>query len=146
MNREIETQSIQSQLTSLSEKLSTSDINLEVATKELENLTSELHDKDMMCAKLTSDYSSLIKSNTKVIGDLDNVQNKYEELNKSALEQQSQQYARIHELESSLRDTKRHLELKSKTNAELTVELEATNNLLVLHEEMVAALSPEERR
>ncbi|KAG1702900.1 hypothetical protein GQR58_004391 [Nymphon striatum] len=78
-DREIETQGIQSQLTTITEKLSTSDLNLEVATKELENLTSELHDKDMMCAKLTSDYSSLIKSNTKVTGDLDKVQNKYDE-------------------------------------------------------------------
>ena len=144
-DKEVEAQNFQSQLTSAEEKLSTTTVNLEAATKELDSLTTEVHDKDMICAKLTSDYSSLIKSNTKVINDLDNVQNKYDDLNKSALEQQSQQYARIHELESTLRDTKRQLELKSKANAELTVELEATNNLLVLHEEMVAALSPEDR-
>jgi len=65
-------------------------------------------------------------------------------LNKSALEQQSQQYARIHELESVMRDVKRQLEFKTKTNAELTVELEATNNLLVLHEEMVLLVLHEE--
>lgn len=145
-DKEIEAQGLQSQLSTALEKLTTSDASLVHATRELENLTAEAHDKDMMCAKLTSDYSSLIKSNSKVMADLDNVQSKYDELNKSALEQQSQQYARIHELESVLRDTKRQLELKTKANAELSVELEATNNLLVLHEEMVAALSPEERR
>ena len=79
------------------------------------------------------------------MSDLDNIQTKYDELNKSALGQQSQQYGRIHELESVLRDTKRQLEVKAKSNAELSVELEATNNLLVLHEEMVAALSPQDR-
>ncbi len=145
-DKEIESQNLQSQLSSATEKLSTSETSLIHTTRELENLTAEAHDKDMLCAKLTSDYSSLIKSNSKVMNDLDNVQTKYDELNKSALEQQSQQYARIHELESVLRDTKRQLELKTKSNAELTVELEATNNLLVLHEEMVAALSPDEKR
>lgn len=145
-DKEIELQSTQSQLSATSEKLDSAERNLERTTRELENLTTEAHDKDMMCAKLTSDYSSLIKANSKVMTDLDNVQNKYDELNKSALEQQSQQYARIHELESLLRDTKRQLEVKTKSAAELTVELEATNNLLVLHEEMVAALSPEEKR
>ena len=40
-------------------------------------------------------------------------------MKKSALEQQSKQYGRIHELESVLRDTKRQLEIKAKTNAEL---------------------------
>ena len=145
-DKEIELQSIQSQLSAANEKLSSSETSLERTTRELENLTTEAHDKDMLCAKLTSDYTSLIKSNSKVMTDLDNIQNKYDSLNKSALEQQSQQYARIHELESVLRDTKRKLELQAKTNAELTVELEATNKLLVLHEEMVAALSPEDRR
>lgn len=145
-DKEIECQSIQTQLATATEKLHSAETSLMHTTKELESITSEAHEKDMMCAKLTSDYASLIKSNSKVMTDLDNVQNKYDGLNKSALEQQSQQYARIHELESVLRDTKRQLEIKSKSNAELTVELEATNNLLVLHEEMVAALSPNERR
>ena len=145
-NKEIELQGIESKLAAATEKLASAEQNLERTTKELESLTTEAHDKEMMCAKLTSDYSTLIKANTKVMSDLDNIQTKYDELNKSALEQQSQQYGRIHELESLLRDTKRQLEVKTKTNAELTVELEATNNLLVLHEEMVAALSPEERR
>lgn len=144
-NKEIELQSTESQLAATSEKLASAEQNLERTTKELESLTIEAHDKEMMCAKLTSDYSSLIKTNTKVMSDLDNIQTKYDELNKSALEQQSQQYGRIHELESMLRDTKRQLEIKTKANTELSVELEATNNLLVLHEEMVAALSPEER-
>lgn len=145
-NKEIELQTTQSNLAAASEKLAAAEQNLERTTKELESLTTEAHEKEMLCAKLTSDYSSLIKANTKVMSDLDNIQTKYDELNKSALEQQSQQYGRIHELESVLRDTKRQLELKAKTNAELSVELEATNNLLVLHEEMVAALSPEDRR
>lgn len=145
-DKEIELQNTQSQLSASTEKLLAIDANLAHATKELESLTTEAHDKDMMCAKLTSDYSSLIKSNSKVMADFDNIQKKYDELNKHALEQQSQQYARIHELESTLRDTRRKLELKEKSNAELSVELEATNNLLVLHEEMVAALSPEDRR
>lgn len=145
-NKEIELQSAESKLAAASEKLAVAEQNFERTTKELENLTTEAHDKEMMCAKLTSDYSSLIKANTKVMGDLDNIQTKYDELNKSALEQQSQQYSRIHELESVLRDTKRQLEVKTKATAELSVELEATNNLLILHEEMVAALSPEDRR
>jgi chromosome segregation ATPase len=145
-NKEIELQTTESSLAAASEKLAAAEQNLERTSKELENLTTEAHEKEMLCAKLTSDYSSLIKANTKVMSDLDNIQTKYDELNKSALEQQSQQYGRIHELESVLRDTKRQLELKTKANAELSVELEATNNLLVLHEEMVAALSPDERR
>lgn len=145
-NKEIELQSTDSKLAATNEKLASSEQSLERMTKELESLTTEAHDKEMLCAKLTSDYSSLIKANTKVIGDLDNIQTKYDELNKSALKQQSQQYGRIHELESILRDTKRQLEVKAKATAELSVELEATNNLLILHEEMVAALSPEERR
>ena len=145
-NKEIELQTTESSLAAASEKLAAAEQNLERNSKELENLTTEAHEKEMLCAKLTSDYSSLIKANTKVMSDLDNIQTKYDELNKSALEQQSQQYGRIHELESVLRDTKRQLELKTKANAELSVELEATNNLLVLHEEMVAALSPDERR
>lgn len=145
-NKEIELQRTESNLAAASEKLAAAEQNLERTTKELESLTIEAHDKEMLCAKLTSDYASLIKANTKVMSDLDNIQTKYDELNKSALEQQSKQYGRIHELESVLRDTKRQLELKTKANAELSVELEATNNLLVLHEEMVAALSPEDRR
>lgn len=145
-NKEIELQRTESDLAAASEKLAAAEQNLERTTKELESLTIEAHDKEMLCAKLTSDYASLIKANTKVMSDLDNIQTKYDELNKSALEQQSKQYGRIHELESVLRDTKRQLELKTKANAELSVELEATNNLLVLHEEMVAALSPEDRR
>lgn len=144
-NKEIELQSSESNLAAANEKLASAEQNVERMTRELENLTAEAHDKEMLCAKLTSDYASLIKANTKVMSDLDNIQTKYDELNKSALGQQSQQYGRIHELESVLRDTKRQLEVKAKSNAELSVELEATNNLLVLHEEMVAALSPQDR-
>jgi len=145
-DKEIEYQNLETKHSGMAEKIGTMEESLERSTKEVETLTAELHEKEMTCAKLTSDYSSLIKSNSKVMTDFDNIQKKYDELNKHALEQQSQQYARIHELESILRDTKRRLELKNKENAEISVELEATNNLLVLHEEMVAALSPEDRR
>lgn len=145
-DKEIENQNLQSELNGTTEKLHTSEASLGRTIRDLQNLTEEAHAKDMTSAKLTSDYSTLIKSNSKVINELDNLQNKYDELNKNSLAQQSQQYARIHELESMLRDTKRKLELKSKETNELNVELEATNNLLVLHEEMVAALSPEDRR
>jgi len=144
-SKEIELQSSESNLAAANEKLASAEQNVERMTRELENLTAEAHDKEMLCAKLKSDYASLIKANTKVMSDLDNIQTKYDELNKSALGQQSQQYGRIHELESVLRDTKRQLEVKAKSNAELSVELESTNNLLVLHEEMVAALSPQDR-
>jgi len=143
---QIELQSLQSQNEAANDELASTQTNLKQTTKELEELTADAHDKDISSAKLTSDYASLIKQNSKVTNDLNNIQNKYDELNKSALEQQSQQYARIHELESVMRDVKRQLEFKTKTNAELTVELEATNNLLVLHEEMVTALSKENNR
>ena len=144
-DKEIENQNLISEVNELNEKLTASETSLESAIRDLENLTQEAHDKDMEAAKLTSDYSSLIKLNSKTMNDMDNLQNKYHVLNKNSLEQQSQQYARIHELESLLRDVNRKLELKVKETAELNVELEATNNLLILHEEMVAALSPEDR-
>lgn len=144
-NKEIEYQNLEAKHSGTVDALKAAEDAFSRSTTEIQNLTAELHEKDMTCAKLTSDYATLIKSNSKVMTNLDNVQKKYDELNKHALEQQSQQYARIHELESVLRDTKRKMELKTVEAAELGVELEATNNLLVLHEEMVAALSPEDR-
>lgn len=142
---EIKLQSTQSQLNSANERLSSSERLLEATQRELETVTADLHEKDMANAKMLSDYTTLHKTHNKALSDLENVQTKYDELNKSALAQQSQQYARIHELESVLRETKRQLQLATKSNSELSVELEATNNLLVLHEEMVSALSPREK-
>jgi chromosome segregation ATPase len=143
--KEIKLQTLETKLEGSNEKLSALEVALKHTTSELENMTAEAHDNKMSLAKLTSDYGSLIKANSKTMNELDNIQTKYDELNKSSLEQQSQQYARIHELESVLRDTKRKLEASTKSNSELSLELESTNNLLVLHEEMVTALSAENR-
>lgn len=143
--KEIKLQSIGSQLASTNDRLSTSESLLNSTQKEMQTLVADMHEQDMNNAKLTSDYTSLHKSYNKVTTSLENIQTKYDELNKSALEQQSQQYARIHELESVLRDANRKLELQTKSNAEISVELEATNNLLTLHEDMVAALSPKDK-
>ena len=144
--KDMELSKYQSDLGSLTEKFKTSEAALERTTRDLEQTTQEVNEKDMAHAKAASELSALIKSNEKTVLELTGIQNKYDELNKHALEQQSQQYARIHELESTLRDVKRQLELKAQEKAELAVELEATNNLLVLHEEMVAALSPDNNR
>lgn len=127
----------------LKSKLSKLNIELQQSNEELSASREKLRKKEMELANQQGDMQSISAEKNQAQEKLAEVQSKYNEINKRGLEQQGQQYAKIHELENKVREMKRQLDLGKQEKAELAVELSAANNLLVLHEEMIEALSPE---
>ncbi|MEM9279630.1 MAG: hypothetical protein AAGA76_13755 [Pseudomonadota bacterium] len=115
---------------------------LSEGTKELKTTRDNLKNKDIELAKVVSDLNSLTTENEQNSDKLAKLQGKYNDLNKRGLEQQNEHFGKIHELESTVRELRSRIETHEREKSELNVELNASNNLLVLHEEMIAALSP----
>ncbi len=113
-------------------------------SQSLTNSREKLRIKDIELTKHLADINTITAENEQNLDKLADVQAKYDELNRRSLEQQNQHYTKIHTLENLVRELKQNVETNNREKAELSVELNAANNLLVLHEEMITALSPED--
>ncbi|MEM9330859.1 MAG: hypothetical protein AAGA53_06005 [Pseudomonadota bacterium] len=130
---------------SLKSEISKLEMELSQGTQALKSTREKLRNKDVELTKVVSDLNALSAENEQNVDKFADLQAKYNELNKRGLEQQNQHYSKIHELENSVRELKRQVETNNREKSELAVELSAANNLLVLHEEMISALSPEKK-
>ena len=139
--RDTEIAKLNSAISTITENYNQTEDKLGNSQNEVEALNIEIKQKDISLNKLNSEFTSLMKLNEKTNLEVESLQDKYNQLNRQTLDQQSQHYSRINELEGMLRDAKRKLDIKNQEKTELAVELKATNNLLMLHEEMVSALS-----
>lgn len=128
---------------SLSEKHEVLRVEHEKSTATVNSLRRQNHDQDRQISQVTSELHEITTANEQTLTELSNIQIKYNELNKKSLETQGQHYTRISELEETVREMKTLLDRRTREKTELTNELEAANNLLMLHEEMISALSPQ---
>lgn len=69
------------------------------------------------------------------------VQEKFDELNRRSLDQQSTHHNRVQELEYRLREMHGELEANKRDKLQAIAELKAANSLLALHDEMMETLS-----
>lgn len=128
-----------------SEKYETMRVEYEKASSMVASLRRQNHDQDRQLSQTVGELNDLKTENEQNLHELSNLQIKYNELNKKSLEHQSQHYTKIAELEETVRAMKGQLDQRNREKADLVNELEAANNLLVLHEEMISALSPQRR-
>ncbi|MEM7215556.1 MAG: hypothetical protein AAF423_08435 [Pseudomonadota bacterium] len=133
-NSECEKDALKEKLQMLDTDLLNSDQNLDVAN-------NKLIEKDRRIAKLTTELSAMTDQATQNEEKFALLRKKYNDLNKRGLEQKSEHYNNMHEIEAAVRELKRQLKANKQEKAELAVELNATSNLLTLHEEMIAELS-----
>jgi len=117
-------------------------VELSHSNQTLSASRDKLRIKDVEITKLVAEVNSLTAENDHALDKYADIQAKYDDANKRYLEQQNQHYTKIHSLENQVRELKQQLESNNREKAELSVELNAANNLLVLHEEMISALSP----
>lgn len=129
----------------ITEKFDTVRSEHEKAAASVNSLRRQNQDQDRQLTQATAELHEISTSNEQALNELSNIQIKYNELNKKSLESQGQHYAKISELEETVRELKSLLDRRTRERSELKNELEAANNLLVLHEEMIAALSPQRR-
>ncbi len=127
------------------EKLDTMRSDFEKANASVNALRRQTQDQDRQLSHALSELNEVSAHNEQTLHELSSLQIKYNTLNKKALEQQGQHYSRISELEEALRRAKSQIEQSNREKSDLKHELEAANNLLVLHEDMIAALTPQNR-
>ena len=128
---------------SLNEKLQIVSSDLEKSNASVNSLRRQSQNQDRQITQTKSELSELAIINDEVLSNLSSLQIKYNELNKRSLEKQGNYYTKIAQFEESTRALKARLEKSEREKSETLKELEAANNLLVLQEEMVSAITPD---
>ena len=128
---------------SLNEKLQIVSSDLEKSNASVNSLRRQSQNQDRQITQTKSELSELTIINDEVLSNLSSLQIKYNELNKRSLEKQGNYYTKIAQFEESTRALKARLEKSEREKSETLKELEAANNLLVLQEEMVSAITPD---
>ncbi|MGI9350257.1 MAG: hypothetical protein ACR2O3_01735 [Rhizobiaceae bacterium] len=126
---------------SLKSELGKLELEVQHGNQALTTAREKLRNKDVELTKLVADLNEVVTDNDEIRDKFADIESKYNDLNKRGLDQQSQNYSKIHDLENLVRDLKRQIQMSNQEKAELQVELSAANNLLVLHEEMIDTLS-----
>ncbi|MEL7430574.1 MAG: hypothetical protein AAFN43_11305 [Pseudomonadota bacterium] len=128
-----------------SEKFDMARMELEKAGTTIKSLRRQGEEHDRSVSQLRAELSETTAQNEQALNELSALQIRYNELNKKSLESQGQHYTKISQLEEAIREMKSLLDRRTREKTELQTELDAANNLLVLHEEMISALSPQRR-
>jgi len=114
---------------------------LDEATKANQATLEQLSAKETDVGNLMEQVDVLSDQKRQLKSKLEETQVRYDEVNKRGLEQQSQHYSKVHELEKSIRELRRDVDLAKQDKNQAELELKAANNLLALHEEMLEAIS-----
>ncbi len=115
--------------------------NLSNASQTIRAMQERLTEKELKLSE-TSEKISLISQETEMERDaFSELKSKYERLNVKSLEYQGQHLSRITELETTAQALQQDLETTRREKEDLGSELDAVNKLLMLHGEMLDALS-----
>lgn len=105
---------------------------------ECKRQNSELQEKLLIEQQNSKAYQN---KKLEVAQELDDLQEKYTQITKRNMEQQTANQERINQLESDLKKVVAELQSVRQANATMQQEIDANNRLVILQDEMITALS-----
>ncbi|MDJ0612426.1 MAG: hypothetical protein QNJ29_02035 [Rhizobiaceae bacterium] len=111
------------------------------ASETIMTMQESLVEKETRLAESSEKISLISQESEMERGAFSELKSKYERLNVKSLEYQGQHLSRITELEETAQSLKDDLDVTRREKESLGSELDAVNKLLMLHDEMLDALS-----
>ena len=115
--------------------------DLTKAEETITSLRTELKKRETELTATNSKVSAIKAKSVTTQDEFSELKSKYEQLNIKSLENQGQHLSRISELEHAAKSLKVDLDATRREKEDLGSELDAVNKLLMLHGEMLDALS-----
>ena len=115
--------------------------DLAKAEETIISLRTELKKRETELTATSSKVSAIKAKSATTQDEFSELKSKYEQLNIKSLENQGQHLSRISELEHAAKSLKIDLDATRREKEDLGSELDAVNKLLMLHGEMLDALS-----
>ena len=115
--------------------------DLAKAEETISSLRTELKKRETELTATSSKVSAIKAKSATTQDEFSELKSKYEQLNIKSLENQGQHLSRISELEHAAKSLKIDLDATRREKEDLGSELDAVNKLLMLHGEMLDALS-----